>query len=408
MKILYYEEPRGKSLCSVHGYEICTNLLKLEHDVRFVKGAPSKPGTESWAKTGIGLSTWKYTQKLPLKYFKGELTLLWLLWCEVTTFFSILVLILKNKAKHEQEFDVIYRRHNLVNSEYLLAKLFKIPLVKEVNGIITNEMQLSKALLWLVGQIEKRNMSKAYRHIVVTSQLKKLLQSKYNIPEDKIHVVWNGANTELFKPTDNVEAKNQLGLRQDNSYICFVGSLSHRQGIEYLIKSAPTVLSSCPYAHFIIVGDGLMRDKIINLTVEENIRDKFTFTSFIPYETIPFYINTSDVCVAPYITERHEQTGASPLKLCEYMACEKPVVASAISGLEILEDYNAGILVLSESTQELANAIIRLLQNPELRLKMGKNGRRYVVENRSWELAAQSVAQVCQQVINQTPRGKDA
>lgn len=95
------------------------------------------------------------------------------------------------------------------------------------------------------------------------------------------------------------------------------------------------------------------------------------------------------------------QFGLSPLKLCEYLACGKPVIASRISGLEVLEEENCGFLVNPEDPQALAIRIIELLRNPELRHKMGENGRKYVVENRSWESVAKKVAQVCEDAVQE-------
>lgn len=94
----------------------------------------------------------------------------------------------------------------------------------------------------------------------------------------------------------------------------------------------------------------------------------------------------------------------SPLKLCEYMVCGKPVVASRKSCFEILEENKAGLLVDPENPQEFAGAIIKLLRDPELRKQMGENGRKYVVGNRSWESVARKVAEVCEQVIKERAR----
>ena len=94
------------------------------------------------------------------------------------------------------------------------------------------------------------------------------------------------------------------------------------------------------------------------------------------------------------------------MKLCEYMAFERPVVTSRISGLEIVEAQEAGILVASEEPKELADAIVRLLGARELSVTMGQNGRRYAVQERSWECVARSVA-VCQQAMEEHRRDRD-
>ena len=172
------------------------------------------------------------------------------------------------------------------------------------------------------------------------------------------------------------------------------------------MKSAPLVLAECPDTQFVIVGDGVMRDELVALVKQTGISDKVIFIGSIPYKRVPLYINASDVCVAPFRGERNERTGLSPLKLCEYLACERPVVTSAISGLGFIESQLAGILVTPDDFQELANAIIKLLRAPDLRKKMGENGRRYVVEERSWESVARKVAVVCQQAA-EVHRGLD-
>lgn len=402
MRILHYEGSWGGSLSAVHSYEVYVNLAKLGHRIVFVKTPPPKPGANMGGEIGTGLSIWKRAirnlrESWIFERLIGEFTLFYLIWREASIFLSAVALILKNRDR----FDVIYRRHNLLNSEYLLSKLFRIPTVKEVNGIVADEMRIGKkgdtASLWIMDKIEKWNMKRADRIIVVTSQLKEVLHNEYNVPKGKIAVIWNGVNTDLFSPVDATAAREKLGLSIDDSLVCYVGSLSRWEGIEYLIYSAPLVLAENPSTQFLIVGDGQMKGELINLARETGVSDKFIFTGLVPYEKVPLYINASNICVAPFIIKRNERIGISPLKLCEYLACEKPVVASRISGLEIIESQEAGVLLPPEAYEPLADAIIELLRDHYLRKKMGENGRKYVVENRSWESVAQKVAEVCQE-----------
>ena len=88
------------------------------------------------------------------------------------------------------------------------------------------------------------------------------------------------------------------------------------------------------------------------------------------------------------------------------MACGKPVVTSRIDGLEILEEQNAGLLVEPGNPQELYGAIIKLLRDVDLRLQMGKNSRKYVLENRSWESISKRVAQVCHDAVEEYSRSR--
>jgi glycosyltransferase involved in cell wall biosynthesis len=362
-----------------------------------------RPGARLGSDADIRSSLWEHTKhnlrSLPLyKVFLKGVRILQYSWREGFVFLSAFVVI----VRHQGKLDVIYRRHSVFNSEFLLSKLFNIPLVKEVNGIMADEARMQNVggnlFSRVIDIIERFNMPKADRIIVVTSKLKDVLHHDYGVPEEKIVVILNGANTDLFRPMDSRHARRELGLGEDSSYVSYIGSLSQWQGVEYLIQSAPLVLSKCRDIRFLIVGDGVLKEELVALAKQAGVSDRLIFTGFVPYEKVPLYINASDVCVLP---KKPLKSGYSPLKLCEYMACQKPVVATKTSGFEILEENDAGLLIDPEDTKEFANAIVQLLMSPELRRKMGTNGRRYVVENRSWERVARSVAEVCQQVVEE-------
>ncbi|MBA7676154.1 D-inositol 3-phosphate glycosyltransferase [subsurface metagenome] len=390
MNILYCDPLRTGELRGLfaHIYEVSSNLTKLGHNVVFPKVIhPHKQSLPLWARIE-GLSP-----RLPII---GTVI------SEIYTFF----LILSRIVKHRERFDVIYRRHNAINSECLLSKLFGIPLVKEVNGFevdLQEDGDSSSLRARILGRIERFTMSKADRFIVVTSKLKKALHRDYGIPEDKIVVIGNGANVDLFQPMDVVKARAELNLSQSDYYVCLVGSnLLPYQGTGRIIRAAPFLLERFPHTRFLIVGgtvDSVKRE-LIDTVDKAGLGDKFIFTGLVPYQQVPLYINASDVCI---VLQKGflRKSGSSPLKLCEYMACEKPVVASRTYGSEFLEVNNSGLLVNSESPEEIAGAIARLLESKELRTDMGKNGRRYVVENRSWQIVAKRTAQVCQDAVEE-------
>lgn len=406
MKILYCDPSAIQigGADSVHNYELVTNLSRLGHVVVSLKA--KRPGARLGSDADIRSSLWEHTKhnlrSLPLyKVFLKGVRILQYSWREGFVFLLAFVVI----VRHQGKLDVIYRRHSVFNSEFLLSKLFNIPLVKEVNGIMADEARMQNVggnlFSRVIDIIERFNMPKADRIIVVTSKLKDVLHHDYGVPEEKIVVILNGANTDLFKPMEPLEARNKLSLNQSDNYVCFVGNLAQWQGVEYLIQSAPLVLSRCPNTNFLVVGDGVMKEELVALAKRTGVSDRLIFTGFVPYELVPDYINSGDICVAPFRVKRNERIGVSPLKLCEYLACAKPVVASRISGLEFIENNGAGMLVVPEVVRELADAIIRLLEAPDLRKKMGENGRRYVVEERSWESVARKVAVVCQQLVKE-------
>jgi glycosyltransferase involved in cell wall biosynthesis len=409
MNIFFYENITLKNIsnASVHIYEILNGLTQLGHNVVLINGEsfvwgqedssdgqPSEPSL--WARLENKLNWFRIFRPL-----RGEITILWLLLREVWTFLLALVTIVRWRGG----LDVIYRRHVRFNSAYLLSKLFGIPSVKEVNGIGVDEMKITKQgdklSLWIVNIIEQFSMPRADKVIVVTSRLKEVLQEDFGVPDDKVVVIPNGANINLFRPTDTAEARSALGLDQSNYYVCFVGNLVVWLGIDNLIRSVGLVIKRCPQTSFLIIGDGSIKQELRELADQLNVGDKVIFTGMVSHSKIPLYLNASDLCVVPAAENfRNNRTGGSPLKLYEYMACGKPVVVGNIPGVrEMVEESRFGIVVDSTDKVAMSRAIVTLLTDAQLRKEMGERGRKAVVEKYSWESVAGRVADVCKSVM---------
>lgn len=280
-----------------------------------------------------------------------------------------------------------------------IAKILKIPYIVEVNGLFLDELKSGHfpgIYLKICSFNEKRNYNLAKKVIVVTKGIKEEIINLYSILDDKIIVVNNGANVDLFCPVSQIEAKNKLKLDPSKIYLCFVGNCAPWQGVEYLIKASPLVLKKKSNTGFLIVGDGVMKNQWMKLVDELEVSNNFYFIGSIPYELVPIYINASDICVVP---KKPIKSGYSPLKLYEYMACGKPIIATNTDGFELLEESNAGILIDPENSTEFANSIIMLLNNPKLMSHMGENGRRYVVEKHTWDNIAKQIINICNDVV---------
>ena len=302
--------------------------------------------------------------------------------------------------------DLIYTRNSQAIFALLLAKLSRLPFIIEVNGLLIDEWRMEKGpsgIRRYISYIKSLLNEKTYRyanHLVsVAPKIKKVLQNEYKIEPEKISVIENGANTELFRPMNTKEVRRELKLDETCNYICFAGTLYKWQGVEYLIRASPHILEECSRSFFLIIGDGSSRESLTDLAEQLGVSDRFIFTGAKPYTSVPLYINASDLCVAPFIKERNIKVGFSAIKLYEYLACGKPVIASDIEEVRrLLQESKAGICVGPESPGELANAIVGLLRDSKTRDRMGESGRRYVVENGSWENTARKVFGVCQLV----------
>lgn len=313
----------------------------------------------------------------------------------------------------EGHFDLIYARDGVSSLPALiLSKMFHIPFVVEVNGSISNPDEIKNwaslprpflivlgKLVAVIEYLTYRNASKLF--VCTSGNFGERIRQKYKLSLDRVTSLPNGADTELFAPTDQEIARNKLGLSRNFNYITFVGFLSPWQGLHYLIGSAPQILASCPHTRFIIVGDGAERAKLIKQSADSGVQDAFIFARKVPYEEVPSYINAADLCVAPFTSERNRCLGLTPLKLFEYMACGKPVVTTQLDGLiNYFREAEIGITVPTDNPSALAKAIIKLLEDKPLREKMGREARRLVEQKYSWKIIAQQTAEECDLALN--------
>lgn len=384
--------PSGIDGSMVHRWELVQNLAALGHEIHTISN--EEYGNAEYNGIHFYVEPEIETQRV----FGGLLH----------RFMYAIFLINLIRA---HDFDVLYTRTPALMSGiigYLSKKIMGLPLVFEINGIAFEEQELmrselltTKRSLFVNIKIEFRKRkeifmwNKADALIAVTDGIKRYLV-RHGVGENKIWVIGNGANTDLFRPMDQNIIRSELGLDPVSTYVCFVGNLAPWQGVEYFIHAAPLVLERDSEVKFLIVGDGAIRDKLEKMVSNLGLNENFIFTGTVPYEDVPKYINAGDICVVPKL--KVFGYGYSPLKLYEYMACGKPVIATNTKGFEILELYNAGLLVNPEVAQELSEAIVKL-QEGELRKRMGENGRVAIIEEYSWEKVAERVASVCENTI---------
>lgn len=390
---------------SVHVYELVRNLAGQGHQVHIFS---------TWA--GGGLSAPKITcsrisaRNTPLLYLQYLGTILYL---------SLF-----------KRYDAVYTRNTPfgVLGAFFFKTLRGTRLVCEVNGIADDEFDLEwnrdcttgsrkvqrssirDRMNRLLAKFSERYIvGKADAVVAVTEGIKTYLIDRYGLPEARVSVIANGANTDIFFPRDRHEARRLLGLPVEDRYVCFVGNFAPWQGVEYLIQAVPDIISQDPCVCILLVGDGAMRQAWTSLADSVGALNHIRFTGAVPYEDVVLYIGASDICVAPFISRRNERIGLSPLKIYEYLACGRPVIASRINGItELLTRSGGGIAVAPEDPRELADAVHRLLSSESLRREMGYRGCAYVTANHTWEKVAADVAGTLANNTNGAPSPLDA
>ena len=289
-------------------------------------------------------------------------------------------------------------------SGWWLAWWKRVPLVFEVRDLWPESLAAVGAGgegTWLhrtLAAIARFLYRRASHIVVVTPAFKDHLIQRWQVPADKISVVENGVETDLFRKDPSA---NQLrrDLRLEGRFlICYIGTMGMAHGLETVIEAACKLQSVRPAAMFLLIGEGAEKENIAQLAAArglENIR----ILDQQPRERIPAYISAADVCLVMLKKTDLFKT-VIPTKLLEYMACERPVIV-AVDGQarRIVEDANAGIFVEPEDSGALIQAIQELADSPEKGRKMGASGRQYIVSRLSRRKTAADYIEVLERLI---------
>lgn len=298
--------------------------------------------------------------------------------------------------------DVIYAREYYAVLVALLPRLlFKRKLIFEMNGLASEEQKLrgdsfiNRIVSSLIKIAERLATRWSDRIVSVTPQIASHLTTHYDCPPEKVVVIENGANTDRFHPIDDegllLGLRRELGIERHECIVAFVGNLAPWQGVEYLINAAPLLVKEIKNIRFLIIGDGVLKGKFKEDVNRLGVTDRFIFTGMVDYQQIPLYINIADVCV---VLKRKLRSGYSPLKLYEYMACGKPVVASRVEGLEFIEEEGTGLLIEPEDVIGLEKALQDLFRNTNKRVAMGLKGLGIAREKFSWDSRVVEISEI--------------
>jgi len=225
--------------------------------------------------------------------------------------------------------------------------------------------------------------------VSVASKSLRDLAIRFGVRQENIYLVPVGADLESFHP--GIDGN---GVRQayniHNRLVLYIGQLHGAQYIDLFIKSASIVLHKDQNVTFMIVGEGFMERILKDLVYELGIEDKVIFTGSVPHHRIPEYIAAADVCVATF-RDTAVTRCKSPLKIVEYMAMGKAIVASNVGEVRNMLG-GVGILVESGNFHSLASGILRLLPDRGLRENLGRFARFRAERSYNWSRTASSLS----------------
>jgi glycosyltransferase involved in cell wall biosynthesis len=288
--------------------------------------------------------------------------------------------------------DALYQRHTTFNCVGAIAsRLLRSPLLLEFNSseVWKGRHWGGLRLMRVAALVERINLRAADRVVVVSEPLRRDLLAA-GVPDDRILVNPNGVDPEQFQPAaDTSELRRRLGLGSA-VVVGFSGTFGVWHGIPTLAAAVQHVLEARPRARFLLVGDGPLR----SLTQPS---DRVRLTGMVPHAEMPAYLAACDILVSPH--GRQADGGeffGSPTKLFEYMAAGRAIVASAVGQIaQVLEHETSALLVPPDDPQALTDAILRLVDDPVLRARLGQRAREEALRKHTWRQNAERLLASC-------------
>lgn len=353
MKILYHHRTASKDGQAVHIEEMIAAMRGLGHEVHVVGPQLGGDG-EMGGKVG-----WVHKLKNALPKAVYE-------FLELT--YSVLAYRRLKLVAEEFKPDFIYERYNLyLLSGVILKRRLGIPLLLEVNSPLVYErakhsggLALQRLARWAEGTVWRN----ANYVLPVTEVLAGYVKA-YGVPADRIMVIPNGINEAHFASAPATElAKRQLGLAE-KLVLGFTGFVREWHGVDRVIRWMAT--ADAPANVFLlIVGDGPMRQELEALAQTLGIAQQIRFTGVVDRSKVPEHVAAFDIALQPAVTAY-----ASPLKMMEYLALGKAIIAPREPNLlEILSDGENALMFDAQDQGGLERVLATLCHDAVLRRQL--------------------------------------
>ena len=289
-------------------------------------------------------------------------------------------------------------------SGWWLARWKRVPFVFEVRdlwpeslaavGIGHRGSPLHRSLATIAGFL----YSRSDRVVVVTPAFEDYLVEHWRVPREKIVVIENGVETQVFAPDAGIALRTELGV-QGKFVVSYIGTMGMAHGLDTMIEAAAELQRSNSEIVFLVVGEGAEKERIIELAQRRGLSN-LRFVDQQPREKIPGYICASDACLV-LLKKADVFKTVIPTKMLEFMSCARPVILGVEGQAQIiLEEARGGIVVEPENSAALANALRYLAANREIGQRLGKNGREYIVRNFSRRQTAEKYIRTLERLLN--------
>ncbi len=260
-------------------------------------------------------------------------------------------------------------RFDLVHTFGFYSNLFALPMAHFAGVPVVIGSRRNTAAAWTPRQLAASKRAFLWSDMVVAnsdSARDELVVD--GIPKDRVRTVRNGLDLDRFTPQDKAEARRKLGWSEKDLLVSVVASLLPKKDHRTLIAAAPEIVKQVPNVRFMLIGSGPLEQELRQQAEKNGVANNVVFLG--ERRDIPEILSAVDMSVLPTRVE------SLPNVVMEAMSAGRAVVASDVGGCgELIEDGKTGFLVKAQDPQALAQAILRLLQNADLREQMGRAAR---------------------------------
>ena len=381
MVILYHHRTRATDAQRIHILEMMRAFQALGHEVEEAALVPAETELDNPERDARQARWQRLVRRLPLASEAVQLAY---------NFAGVPMLIRRIRRRRP---DFIYERYSLFNFAGVLAgRVFRIPVVVEINSPLALEQARDRAIRWhgLARWAERRAANAATHVIAVSVPLRDILVGMGVSPE-KITVIPNGVDPERFRPRPpDPQLRRRLGL-VGRVVAGFVGWFRNWHRIDLLIEALASSKLLREKAAVLLVGDGPETPRLKELAARRGIENIVRFSGPLPHRDVARHVALFDIAVQPAANEY-----CCPMKVIEYLAAGKPVVAPDQPNLrDLVEDGVEAVLFAPGSAEALARALERLVDDEDLRARMGRAAAA-AIERRGylWKRNAQRVLEL--------------
>lgn len=407
MRILYFTQyfPPEVGATQTRAYEMARYLAFCGHKVTVITEVPNHPS---------GIIPPRYRGKLSERRLEDGIDVLrlWVWTSPEKTFASRMRFYLSYMGMSALAGTLIRGRYDLVYATspplfvgvggLAAAMLRRLPFLFEVrdlwpeSAVALGELSNRKAIK-AAESLERLLYGRASRVVAVTQGIRDGLLER-GVPADKVALIPNGANTELFKfdATGAERVRSALGL-YDRFVVMYAGIHGVAQGLETLLNSA-YILREREDIAFVLIGEGPKKAALMRLK-EERMLPNVRFIPEVRSQDMPACLSAADCAIVP-LRDEPVFRGALPSKMFEAWACSRPVILSVAGEAErVLTEAGGGLAVRPEDAAEIANAILYLKEHRAEAEAMGKQGRAYVEQHYSRQTQAHKLEELLRQVV---------